>query len=81
MLIAAAVSGDKFKFDNGTIDIEMTIPSGVNAGDFTLADLVQEFENRAPSDSYKFEVEGGELKITDETPGANAETYTQFHTV
>ena len=34
--IAAAVSGDKFKFDNGTIDIEMTIPSGVNAGDFTL---------------------------------------------
>ena len=60
--IAAAVSGDKFKFDNGTIDIEMTIPSGVNAGDFTLADLVQEFENRAPLNSYKFEVEGWRIK-------------------
>ena len=79
--LAAAVSGDKFKFDNGTIDIEMTIPAGVNAGDFSLADLVQEFESRAPADSYKFEVEGGELKITDETPGANTETYTLAHRV
>ena len=79
--IAAAVSGDKFKFDNGTIDIEMTIPSGVNAGDFTLADLVQELESRAPLNSYKFEVEAGELKITDETPGANTETYTLSHRV
>ena len=79
--LAVAVSGDKFKFNNGTSDIEMTIPAGVNAGDFTIADLVQEFENRAPSDSYKFEVEGGELKITDETPGANAEVYTISHRV
>ena len=79
--LSAAVSGDKFKFNNGTIDIEITIPAGVNAGDFTLTDLVQEFESRAPLNSYKFEVEGGELKITDETPGANAEIYTISHRV
>ena len=77
--LATAVTGDKFKFNNGSADIEITVPAGVNAGDFSLADLVQEFETSAPANTYSFAVEGGELKITDETPGANSETYTLFH--
>lgn len=76
--LAAAVDGDKFKFNNGTTDIEITVPTGVTAGSFTLDDFVAAFEAAAPAGSYSFEVSAGELKITDETAGANTESYSLF---
>ena len=73
--LSLAAQGDKFKFSNGTSDIEVTLPSGITAGNYTLEDLAAAFEAQAPANSYKIEVESGELKVTDETAGANTETW------
>ena len=77
--LGAAVTGDKFKFSNGTSDIEVTLPAGVTAGSYTLADLAAAFEAAAPANSYKIEVVSGELKVTDETAGANTESWSLHH--
>ena len=77
--LGAAASGDKFKFSNGTSDIEVTLPAGVTAGSYTLANLAAALEAAAPANSYKFEVVSGELKITDETAGANTESWSLHH--
>ena len=77
--LGAAVAGDKFKFSNGTSDIEVTLPAGVTAGSYTLADLAAALETAAPTNSYMFEIVSGELKVTDETAGANAESWSLHH--
>ena len=77
--LGAAVTGDKFKFSNGTSDIEVTLPAGVTAGSYTLADLAAALEAAAPTNSYMFEIISGELKVTDETAGANAESWSLHH--
>ena len=77
--LGAAVTGDKFKFSNGTSDIEVTLPAGITAGSYTIDDLAAAFEAEAPANSYKIEVVSGELKVTDETAGANTESWTLSH--
>ena len=77
--LGAAVTGDKFKFSNGTSDIEVTLPAGIAAGNYTIDDLAAAFEAEAPANSYKIEVVSGELKVTDETAGANTESWTLSH--
>ena len=51
----------------------------MTAGSYTLADLAAAFEAAAPANSYMFEVVSGELKITDETAGANTESWSLHH--